>query len=91
MESIVRDVRDIDATDRRALEHVLGLRLGENQRVMIQVLSLDADAEPSLESAEGAKATELPDWCRVYEGLSDSEIAEVEDIVLKRTDLHRPS
>jgi hypothetical protein len=33
----------------------------------------------------------LPDWCRVYEGLSDQEIAEVENDVLDRAVLTRPS
>ena len=33
----------------------------------------------------------LPDWCDVYKGLSDAEIAEVEEIALRRSKLHRPS
>ena len=32
----------------------------------------------------------LPDWCNVYEGLSDEEIAEIERIALTRADLTRP-
>lgn len=40
MKSIVRNVRDIDASDREALEHVVGEPLGANQQLVISVLSL---------------------------------------------------
>lgn len=33
----------------------------------------------------------LPDWCNVYEGLSDEEIADLQRIILQRADLSRPS
>ena len=35
-------------------------------------------------------ADELPDWCNVYEGLSDQEIDGLESIVLQRANLNRP-
>ena len=37
MDSITRDVADIDAHDREALEHVIGHSLADDQRVIISV------------------------------------------------------
>ena len=37
------------------------------------------------------QTTVLPDWCNVYKGLSDEEIAELERAILTRADLTRPS
>jgi hypothetical protein len=34
--------------------------------------------------------SQLPDWCNVYEGLSDEEVAEVEAIALDRSHFTRP-
>ena len=34
--------------------------------------------------------SQLPDWCNVYDGLSDDEIAEVEAIALDRSRFIRP-
>ena len=33
----------------------------------------------------------LPDWCNVYEGMSDDDIRDVETVALNRADLTRPS
>jgi hypothetical protein len=88
MENIVRDVRDIDIGDRHALEHVVGEALRDNQRLIIQIVSIDL-AEPT--AAQDTDSAELPEWCNVYEGLSDSEIAEIEKVALTRADLTRPS
>ena len=41
MECIKRSVKDIETADRRALEHVVGQHLSENQQVVIQVLNVD--------------------------------------------------
>ncbi len=85
MENIVRDVRDIDNTDRRALEHVVGKSLRDNQRLVIQIVSLDlAEAEPVV--AQPTASGELPEWCNVYEGLSETEIAELEKSIVRSHD-----
>jgi len=88
MENIIRDVRDIDTGDRHALEHVVGTRLLENQRLIIQIVNINA-AEPTVMQNGGAD--ELPEWCNVYAGLSDDEVADVEKIALTRADLTRPT
>jgi hypothetical protein len=92
MEKVIRNVRDIDRADRQALEHVLGQSLRENQQVVIGIVNLDmtetsATEMPPRNSSGGA----LPDWCNVYDGLTDEEIADLEKVILTRADLSRPS
>ncbi|HEV7518275.1 MAG TPA: antitoxin family protein [Thermoanaerobaculia bacterium] len=53
--------------------------LTEHQRVVVEIRL------PS----ESAADSELEDWRRVYDGLSDSEIAEVEVIALDRSRFSR--
>lgn len=88
METIIRDVRDMDNDNRQVIEHVVGRSLQDNQRLVIQIVNLDAaSAEPDAQPI--AEASKLPDWCNVYEGLTDAEIAELEQAVLTRADLTR--
>ena len=93
METVIRNVGDIDAQDRQALEHVLGRSLRENQQLVIQVVNLhDKPTTPAQPVAPGQNAAaKLPEWCNVYAGLSDEEIADLEKIILTRADLTRPS
>lgn len=86
MNSITRNVRDIDSKGRLALEHVLGQPLKENERVTIQVETL-----PSPDNTVNKEPQNLPEWCNVYEGLTEEEIAEVERIALSRANMTRPS
>ena len=90
MENIIRDVRDIDNGDRQAIEHVVGQSLRDNQRLVIQIVNLDLQEPPPVQPPS-TPVGKLPDWCNVYEGLSDAEIAELEKIVLTRADLTRSS
>lgn len=80
METVIRNVGDFESADRRAIEHVLGTHLSENQQVLIQVL--DAEKKPALPPGPPVEST-LPDWCNVYEGLSDSEIEEIETSIIR--------
>lgn len=82
MENIVRNVRDIDTADRHALEHVIGQRLRENQRVIINIVSVDLTPPPAKQPHGDAPAA-LPEWCNVYEGMSDEEIGEVEKSIVR--------
>lgn len=45
MEPVIRNVRDIDTANRQAIEHVIGRELGEDQKVIIQVVP--ATVEPA--------------------------------------------
>lgn len=89
-ESIVRDVSQIESPDREALEHMLGQQLREGQRVMIHVVSFGTSTvEPPLDPVDDTAT--LPAWCHVFEGLSDQETSELEEVILTRADLTRPS
>ena len=91
MESITRNVRDIDTRERQALEQVLGHQLKENQQIIIQVVTVAAGPVESQDTREGTATTKLPAWCNVFAGLSDEQIAEVEEVSLQRSDLSRPT
>ena len=84
MESIKRSVKDIDTADRRALEHVIGKHLSENQQVVIHVVNVDvANAGQPASNPHGMPPPTLPEWCNVYEGLSDAEIADIESSIVR--------
>ncbi len=90
METIIRHVRDIESDERRVLEHVIGRQLQANQQVIIQVVTLGG--QPVEEATEqNAPPSKLPEWCNVYGGLTEREITEVEETILQRSDLTRPS
>ncbi len=87
MESITKNVCDISLPDKLALEHVIGQQLAQNQRVIIQICSLELRSEPATTEAELAKG--LPNCCNVYAGLSDEEVEAVEQTALRRANLTR--
>jgi hypothetical protein len=87
MESITRNVRDISSNERKVLERFLGRQLGENQQVVIQVVTPQMKTDRKADSL----ASKLPDWCNVYGGLTDVEISEIEKIIHERADLTRLS
>jgi len=45
MESIIRNVKDIEGDDRRSLEHVVGQPLRDNQQVIIKVMTIGPQDE----------------------------------------------
>jgi hypothetical protein len=87
MERIVRNVRDIDAEDRPALEHVVGQALRDNQRLIIQVAEIDLGRDAGATDTRPPQT--LADWTQVYEGLSDEEIATIDKIIKTRSKLTR--
>ena len=88
MEAVVRNVRDLDQTDRSALERVVGCQLRETQQVIVKVVNLDLGAT-ALETADRKGAADVPDWWRIYEGLSDEEVDELDQAIRQRADLTR--
>ena len=80
METVVRHIRDLDQTDRSALERVVGHALGESQELVIQVTG-DPKYQPA--NGEPVKAGRLPDWCNVYEGLTDQQIDELNETIFR--------
>jgi hypothetical protein len=87
MESIIRDVTALDETHRRALEDVLGRELQANQRLIINVLELEV--APSSGAGGERPPQSLADWTKVYEGLSDGQIDQIDQIVKTRANLTR--
>ena len=79
METVVRNVRDLDQTDRSALERVVGHQLRESQQLVIQVMSVTVEERV----AALPVGDELPAWCDVYEGLSDAEIDELDRAIIR--------
>jgi hypothetical protein len=83
METIIRYVKDLGRSERSAIEQLVGHTLHETEQLVIQVMN--AAVQPT------AGGGLLPDWCNVYAGMSDEQIADVEQAVLRRADLSRTS
>ena len=66
----------------------MGHALRENQTLVIQVVSIDVT--PSQQDL-GTVEAKLPEWCNVYEGLSDEEIDAIEEVILDRSGWARPT
>ncbi len=49
METVIRNVGDIDSHDRQALEHVLGQTLRANQQLVIRIVNLQVQPDASAE------------------------------------------
>jgi hypothetical protein len=84
METVTRNVNDLEPGDRRALEHVIGIPLSESQQLVIQVVETKPDAQSlGQKQQHPTDGMKLPDWCNVYEGLSDAEIDEIEKSIVR--------
>ncbi len=55
---------------------MFGMQLPDHAIINVQVTDTPTPSLPAVPA--------LPDWCRVYEGLSDQEIDDVEQIALDR-------
>ena len=78
------DVATLDGSHRRALEEVIGCELTANQRLIISVI------EVTIPESGGARPVQtLDDWTSVYDGLSDREIDEIDQIAKTRAHLTR--
>jgi hypothetical protein len=89
MDEITRNVAEIEPSDRRALEHVLGYPLHDHQTVVLRVVGSDTVDDSPANGDQSSLGDTLPDWCDVYDGLSDDEIAAIEKIMLTRANLTR--
>lgn len=87
MESVTRNVKDIGSADRQALEHVIGRDLSDDQRLVIHVVNVDVSHPRAQKPTQTASS--LPDWCNVYDGLTDEAILSLEKTLLTRADLSR--
>ena len=85
MEAITRNVSDIPVNDLQALEHLIGAPLRPSQQVIVQVVEKESRGS---EIPPQTDDIQLPEWCNVYEGLSDEEIDRLEEGI-QRLDLTR--
>lgn len=88
METSIHNVRDLQESERSAVERIVGHALAEDQQLVIVVRYSPAKS-PAQE--QDAPVPQLPEWCNVYKGLSDDEVSDLEDVVLTRADLSRPT
>lgn len=86
METITRQVGELQANERSAAELLLGHRLRGNERIILHVLDLDV-AHPTVQDSRPAQTIE--DWTNVYDGLSDGEIDAIDSIAKSRANLTR--
>jgi hypothetical protein len=86
MNEVIRNVTDLGPADRRALEHVLGVTLADDQRVIVTVVNPDV-ADQSVGGESPAQT--LDDWTHVYDGLSNQEVEAIDAIARTRADLTR--
>lgn len=75
------DVATLDPPHRRALEEVIGRELTVSQALIISVV--DAQGSPPRPQQS------LADWTSIYDGLSDSEIEAIDQVVKIRANLSR--
>lgn len=88
METITLNIKDIHSDHRRALESVLGQGLSENQRVVINVLNLEP-TPPSSQSTEPATDSAVPNWWKVYEGLDEAAVDQLDQAIRQRANMTR--
>jgi hypothetical protein len=84
MEKITRNVADLEQDERRVYEAALGEKLRENQQVILEVITVGVPELKAESGGGGQTIGQLPDWCNVYEGLSDNEISQIETLILDR-------
>ncbi len=80
------DVLTLDAKHRSAIEDLIGAPLQANQRLLIGVTEIAAS------SSVVAAPQEIPsieNWTNVYDGLTETQINEIDAITNVRADLTR--
>jgi hypothetical protein len=88
METIVRNVRDLQDNERSAAEQLVGHSVRENQRLIIQVTDIDL-AGPEHKGETTQAGAEIPEWWNIYEGLSDEEVEKLDKAIRQRANLTR--
>ena len=75
METITRQVGELQANERSAAELLLGHTLRGHERLILQVMEIDVTVPPTEDSLS---AQALPEWCNIYKGLTDEEIDNID-------------
>jgi len=82
MESLIRNVRDLQADKRRSLEDLLGRELHDDQQISIRVLTpgVDPDAETKRQAMDRIRTlSEKAAMHRESLGISEAEADEIVD------------
>ncbi len=79
METITRQVGEMQANERSAAELLIGHRLRGHEKLILQVVNLDMVEQAS----ESRPAQSLPDWCNIYNGLTDVEIDNIDKSITR--------
>jgi hypothetical protein len=82
--SLKIDVASLDPAHRQAMEDVLGLQLQTNQRLIIQVATLDL-TEPQNEASNVMDLV-----THFYDGVDANEVEEIDSLIKTRANLTRP-
>ena len=86
METSIHNFGALSQVGRSAAETLVGHALAENQQLVIQIVNLDAAPAGEIAALD---PEQLPEWCNVYAGLSDEQIATLEQAISRRLDLTR--
>ena len=86
METVTRNVRDLDQSERSVMERVVGHQLRETQQIIVNVVNIDlAPASSTI----GDSLSDIPDSWKIYDGLSDAEIDMLDGEIRQRANLTR--
>jgi len=87
MDTMIHKVRDLEGTERAALEHLLGQKLLEHEQLVIHVVRVDASKRPMDQDIE--ISTDAPPWLGIFDGLNSAEVTRLERVLHTRADLSR--
>ena len=80
METITRNVSDLDQSERSVFERVVGHQLRETQRIILNVVNVDLSA-PEVTPSE--PFPEVPDHWKIYEGMTEPEIDDLDQSITR--------
>lgn len=86
MEAVTRNVRDLDESDRSVMERVFGHQLRETQTIVLNLVNIDRNVTDPVSSGP---MPDVPDYWKIYEGLSDEEIDKLDSVIRQRANLTR--
>jgi hypothetical protein len=91
METVVHNISDLGGSQRSAAEQLVGHPLRDDQQLVIQIVSIDIPTTATTQAEADIDNDKLPEWCNVYAGMSEAEIAELERAISRRLDFTRPA
>ena len=78
MDTVTHFIKDISSDSRRVLETLVGHPLAEDRQIVINVLGPEM-----AESETPPQLLEVPAWRKVYDGLSDEEVARIDQSIVR--------